>query len=766
MAIERPVEKQSRALTWALREGIVRSPVGVCLDRANTFTRVFRETEGEPWVVRKALALKRHLENVPLFLRDGDLIAGSIAAEPGAMPVFPEFGIGENRIYTNEYPHRKGYLEGRVPQELYDYWDDINVQGRLQALHQESGRESPRIRDDWATCSSPAHLSPTYTELLTVGLNGMVKKVDGRLEACADTDGRDLLRAVRLSLEGVSAWAARYAEILESGAASEERRNVAAICRRVAHAPPSTFHEAAQLIWFVHQAIHIEGNGYSCTADRLDQLLYPYYQRDMEAGRLDDTLADRLCENIVLKMKDNTVWGPEHNLTQGLCLSGSDLDGNDQTNALSWRFLHACDLLQLPEPLVWLRWHPNLDRAFYEACLENLAGSTCFPLIMNDEAVVAGLVRVGVSRVDAQDYVPAGCNEIAVPGKLYFRSRAGCGYLPALQRAMNNGRMFNDPDDRPVGMPCDSNGHDTFEKLLDAVRSYIRSGVKGSYEHGLLLDQAHRVRGQMPLTSCFMSDCVEQATDMMTRTRYDIPAAGGGFMSNLVDCLAAIRKTVYRDRSCSLAELVCACRDNFEGHEILRARLRNAPKYGNDDEDVDDLVRVVCGMRDDAVEEFCIDKRSGRAFGSVHIIRNSHIFGGRHTPALPDGRLAGAPLANSIGPALGADHMGPTALLNSVAKVEMPTSFSLGYNLNIRLEPRLLLDSNNRKKAAAMLDAFFHNGGQEIQINSVDSETLKRARENPDDYRNLVVRVAGYSEFFVNLNADTQEELIARTEHS
>lgn len=297
----------------ALRRAVVDSPVGVALHRAQLFTKVFQENEGRPWTVRKAMALREYSHTVPLYRRDHDRLAGSISETPGAMPVFVESGIGENNIYTGERPDRKGYLQSRVPAEIRDYWKNRNLWGLYRT---EIRGEKPYARADdvpqelgYKFISNQGHLSPSYGELLRIGIGGVLGNVQERQQGETDAEKSTFLTAAEYALSGLSDWIGRYGDFLAAEASrsgdparAAELTEMARVAGRVAKQPPETFREALQLIWFVHQAIHIEGHGYSCTPDRIDQLLWPFCEADRKAGRIDDAGALRLIENFVLKM--------------------------------------------------------------------------------------------------------------------------------------------------------------------------------------------------------------------------------------------------------------------------------------------------------------------------------------------------------------------------------------------------------------------------------------------------------------------------------
>jgi len=722
--------------------------------------------------VSKARALREHLRTVTLFVRDHDLLAGSIAERPGAMPLNVELGIAECSIYVGENPERRGYLKGAVPPEIHEYWLDRNMWGRARALRRdETGVEQPWTPvAGYKQTTNQGHLSPSYRELLAVGIGGILDRIRDRMSAAADPESLAFLAAAEDAMCGLSEWAERYGGCLReaagraSGARARELARMGDNCAKVATLPPNTFHEAMQLVWLAQQAIHIEGHGYSCTPDRIDQILYPYYLADRKAGRLDDEEALALCANFILKQRDNTVWGVEHNLTQGLCLGGSTPAGEDLTNELSWMFITASGAMSVPEPLVWIRWHERMDPAFFDHCLKNLAGTTCFPLMMSDVAVPKMFMELGVSEEDAFEYVPVGCNEIGIPGKAYFNPNAGVGYLTALELAITGGRTYagtrTPGDDEPVVGPDAS-----FDDVVRIASYHMRRQVEGSYASGMKTLSMQMRWGHTPLTSCFFDGCIDRARDMVAATKYNILSCSGSSFANMVDCLAALREVVYEKRSATLGRVVEACRANFVGHEALRQELLDAPKHGNDEPVLRKLVTLVERMRDEPMKEICRDPRDGTRFGNTHVVRSGAVRRGKSVPATPDGRLAGQPLASSVASSYATERKGPTAVVNSILMLDPVKSWQSGYNVNMRFSQAALTDDENRGKVASLLNSYFRRGGQEMQINCVSSETLRAAQRNPDEYRDIVVRVAGFSAFFVDLQEDIQEEVISRTEH-
>jgi len=741
----------------ALRKAMMDSPLDVALHRARVFTKVFQQHEAEPWIVRKALALREYFETVPLYVRPHDRIAGSVSEKPGAMPLMVELGIAENNIYTSERPDRAGYLHGKVPEDIREYWANRNMWGlfRTKIIGMKPVKSHDELKQNpgYKFISNQGHLCPSYTELLRIGIGGLRKKVAARRQGETNADKLAFLTAAEHTLAGLSAWAQRYSQFVKDA-------EMARICAKIATEPPETFREALQLIWLAHQAIHIEGHGYSCTPDRLDQLLLPFYKAD----RLDDDEVIRLMENFVLKMFDNTFWGPEHHLTQGFVVGGSTPDGRDQTNQLSWLMLEAATNMALPEPLVWVRWHPKMDQRFFDFCLSRLTRTTCFPMFWNDKVVPEGLMALGVSREDAFNYVPVGCNELAIPGQCYYNPGANVNYLQAIEAVLTSGKGYkNQWKWHKVAPPVSE--LKTFDQFAAAVGAYMWRQVEQSYANEMKVLKAQMQWGVTPLTSCFFHGCIERARDMAQGTKYNILSCGGIGFANAVDCLAAVREVVYEKKQATLEEIARACAANFQGHERLRAKLKAAPKHGNDDPRIEDIITLVERLRDEPMKAVCRDPRDGTPFGNSHVVRSGAVKQGRVTPATPDGRLAGTPLASSVAASVGCERTGPTAVLNSICKLHPAKSWQCGYQVNIRFHAGMITDPAQRDKLRAMLNVYFQNGGQELQINVVDSATLRAAQKNPEQYRDLVVRVAGFSEFFVNLTPDMQEDIIARTEH-
>jgi formate C-acetyltransferase len=293
----------------------------------------------------------------------------------------------------------------------------------------------------------------------------------------------------------------------------------------------------------------------------------------------------------------------------------------------------------------------------------------------------------------------------------------------------------------------------------------MRSYIEKSYKHGLDMLMVNRRWKQVPLTSCFFDGCIERGSDLVERTKYNILSCGSGFFANMVDMLAAIREVIYEKKEATLKDIADACAANFEGYQSLHKKLKDAPKHGNDDERLVDIIKLIEDTQTEYVKEICRHPVDGTPYGITHITRSDAVIYGKVTPATPDGRLGWTPLASSVAASVGAERNGPTAVLKSMMSMNPQKGWQCGYNANIRFTREMLAREENRQKVRQMLNVFFDNNGQELQINCVDTAVLREAQKNPEQYIDLVVRVAGYCEFFTKLRPEAQEDIINRTEH-
>ncbi|MNI03268.1 4-hydroxyphenylacetate decarboxylase large subunit [compost metagenome] len=604
------------------------------------------------------------------------------------------------------------------------------------------------------------------------------------------------LKAIDLTLEALSAHILRFAELARSMAQaesrhwrSEELQAIAENCELIAHRPLQTFWQALQLCYFIQLTLQIESNGHSVSFGRLDQYLYPWYRRDVE---LEQTLprerAIEMLHSCWLKLLEiNKIRSGSHSkasagspLYQNVTIGGQQLvDGSprDAVNPLSYTILESCGRLRSTQPNLSVRYHAGMSSDFLDACVQVIRCGFGMPAFNNDEIVIPEFIKLGVEPQDAYDYAAIGCIETAVGGKWGYRctGMSFINFARVLLAALEQGR---DATSGKVFLPQElalSRGNFShFDQVLGAWDSQIRYYTRKSIEIECVVDSVLEENAHDILCSALVDDCIERGKSIKQGgAKYDWVSGLQVGIANLGNSLAAVRKLVFEQGAIGQQQLAAALANDFDGlsGEQLRQRLLNAaPKYGNDVDEVDQLlVRAYQSYIDELAQYH--NTRFGRGpIGGTYYAGTSSISAnvpfGAATLATPDGRKAHTPLAEGASPASGTDHLGPTAVFNSLSK--LPTAAILGgVLLNQKLNPATLEKPVDREKLMLMLRTFFETYlGWHVQYNIVSRETLLEAKQHPDQYRDLVVRVAGYSAFFTALSPDAQDDIIARTEHT
>ena len=760
MSAELPVSERIRQL----RTELLSTGSAVCFERAKIITRSYRETEGEHIAVRRARALAAVFSEMPIFIRDGELIVGQRSSRLGAMAVYPEY-------------HLHGLTREGTPSEVWDYWHGRTLGDDLRGAHPERLRlaESEGAAGGCTgTDSGYGHVIVDYEKALRRGFRAIIRQAELLLAETppADIEGRAFLESVVIAANGIICWAHRYAELAEAEAArqadplrADELRRIAGICRRVPAEPARDFHEALQSFWFVHLAMHIEQYGWSISAGRFDQYLHPYYRQDVDSGKLSREQAWELLLGLWVKFMENVGTRVRHTIFQNLTLGGHDEHGRDQSNELSHLCLDATVALQFNQPALSVRWHSNIDPEFWEHVHRTIARGLGMPALFNDEVIIAGLVSHGVSPSDAVGYGIVGCVEACVPGKQQGVTAGGhLNLAKALELALNDGRSML--TDRQIGLP--TGPCERFNSFGDLWRAYV-SQVE--YLAGLnmlasiLAGEAQKRRGHCPLMSSLLDDCLVRRRDLVFGgTRYNLPGVCIFGPTNVYDSMAAIRQLVFDEKRITWQQLHRALKEDFKGHEPLRQMLTNAaPRFGNDVKDVDDLANRVNAVH----AEFCwkhVDSRDGRFTCGAWPVEG-HVWSGRQTAATPDGRHTRSPLVDGVGACQGADRRGPTALLTSVARLNHKDHWTAGNTCNIKFTPAAIGRPEGVEHLKVLTSTFMKLGGMQLQINVVDAKTLRAAQADPASYADLIVRVAGFSAYFTQLTREVQDEILSRNTH-
>ncbi len=688
--------------------------------------------------------------------------------------------------------------------EICPWWRGQTVQDRCYGMFTDEQKEllaSGIIKAEGNMTSGDAHLAVNFPLLLEKGLDGLRAKVAERRARLLLTDQGDLhkeqfLKAIDITFSALSEHILRYAALASQMAQEESRPArrdellaIAANCEHIAHQPPASFWQALQLCYFVQLVLQIESNGHSVSFGRLDQYLYPWYRRDVELEQtLERERAIELLQSCWLKLLEvNKIRSGSHSkasagspLYQNVTIGGQRLlngEPVDAVNPLSWAVLESCGRLRSTQPNLSVRYHAGMSNEFLDACVQVIRCGFGMPAFNNDEIVIDEFIKLGVSREDAYDYAAIGCIETAVGGKWGYRC-TGMSFinfarvmLAALEggRDATTGKVF-----LPQEKALSAGNFSHFSEVMDAWDNQIRYYTRKSIEIECVVDTVLEENAHDILCSALVDDCIERGKSIKQGgAKYDWVSGLQVGIANLGNSLAAVRRLVFEQGVVTQPQLAQALNNDFEGltGEQLRQRLINsAPKYGNDDDDVDLLLARAYQTYIDELKHYH-NTRFGRGpIGGTYYAGTSSISAnvpfGAATMATPDGRKARTPLAEGASPASGTDRLGPTAVINSVGKLPVAKILG-GVLLNQKLNPSTLDNLRDRQKLMQMLRTFFEvHKGWHVQYNIVSRETLLDAKAHPDKYRDLVVRVAGYSAFFTALSPDAQDDIIARTEHT
>ena len=568
-------------------------------------------------------------------------------------------------------------------------------------------------------------------------------------------------------MKGFSVLLKRYADAARAkvAAASQEDRarfcDMAEVCSWIMTRPPRTFREALTLTWMVYVAFCLEGR-FAMAFGRMDQFLRPYYEADRRSGILTREEATELMACTLLKIGEWRVFCGGDDVSN-IAIGGVGRDGKDAVNELTYVILEAVRRCNIPGPNLSARVSRLNPPEFLTECLKVIGTGLGYPALMNDEVNVAALERQGYPIEECRDYCMVGCIENFLPGKQPPWSDGRFDNPRYIEAVLNHGvspltgeRFSYDSGPLENLRTMEDFMHAYEEQLAEAAREYV---ARTNCANTRLNPKAY----QSPFLSCFCDGCIERGRDINNGGAMLPSAHGAGCMGigTVVDALAAIEKVVYIDREATLEEVAEACRVNFEGRELLRARLLAAPKYGNNDELADKYARWFVEYLSGLFDQY--RTYDGGRFYIGIASNTSNIPAGRECGATPDGRLAREPLSDAASPTYGRDHNGPLATVMSVSKPDY-TLVGLGTVLNQKYSPAMFATPERLERLAAIIRTYFERGGQEMQINSVSRDVLSDAIEHPEKYGSLVVRVSGFSAYYVALEKAVQEDILARTE--
>lgn len=791
-----------------LRDELLDGIPEICPERAVIFTESMRKSEGQPIVKRRAEAFYDVLDKMSLFTRDGDLLVGNQARSLRAAPVFPEYSVewivkefeGDPYHFAERPTDKFQYTDETKQQilEVIDYWRGKTLFHNFRKLLPDEVNQAwdlGIIDCTWVSAAGLGNIVPDYEKLLKNGLEANIKRAK-EIMASLDLAEPDqikkywFLEAVVKTNEAVINFAHRFAAKLDKMAEQEqdakrkqELLTMAANCRRVPEKPATSFWEALQFVWFIHLAIQIETNGHAISLGRFDQFLWPYYQHDIANGIITKEQALELTEAFFIKCNEvnklrswnDTEYFPGYHMAENLAIGGQTSDGLDAANEFTYLVLDATENLRLPKPSVSIKWFEGTSDEFMDRALEVVQKHTGGqPAFYNDLGVMRMLKNMGIKNEDLYNWVPDGCIEASIPGKWDFAAKGPwLNVAKVFELTINNGK---DPKTGITFLPGDGD-LSTFADIHQLVRAFKKQlhyfmRLQVIAEH--INDEMHKLHDINAFRSSLIEDCIGRGLSLIEGG--SIYSADGGPTVGTItaaDSLAAIETAVFKEKWLKGEQLLHALQTDFQdqttsptGEEIRQMLLNRAPKFGNDDDRADKWAYELMDYIGSTYHRDFKNSRYGKGpIPGTYAFSQSSVTGnvpfGKFVGATPDGRLAGTPLNNGISPSNGAEQNGLTATINSVSK--MPSIwFQKGAIFNVRLTPDTLLTEQGRQRVLSLIKVLFRNYQYHIQFNVLGTETLREAQAHPEEYRDLMVRVAGYSAFYTPLSRELQEDIIKR----
>ncbi|MCP1102215.1 pyruvate formate-lyase/glycerol dehydratase family glycyl radical enzyme [Aequitasia blattaphilus] len=806
--------------------------------RALLITESYKETENEPIIIRRAKAYKHIVENIPITIRDLELIVGSSTLAPRGCQTYPEFSYEwlEAELDTVETrsadPFYIGEKTKKDLREIHPYWKGKTTSD-LATSYMEPETLLAIEHNIFTTgnyyYNGVGHICVKYDEVLAIGFSGIKERAKKELETLSPGDGdfqtkSRFLEAVMMSCDATIAYGRRYAELALSMSEKEndstrkmELLHIAENCSNVPENGARSFYEACQSVWFVQQLLQLESSGHSISPGRFDQYMYPYYEKDLKAGKITREFAQELMDCIWVKLNDlNKVRDAGsaegfagYSLFQNLIAGGQNEDGIDVTNDLSFMSIQASRHVFLPQPSLSVRVWNGSPHEFLVKAAELTRTGIGLPAYYNDEVIIPSLESRGLTLQEARNYCIIGCVEPQIMGKTEGWHDAAffnmCRPLELVfSRGVDKGVQIG-----PKTKAVEEMG--SFEEFYDAYKTQMNYMIELLVNADNAIDVAHAARCPLPFESSMVDDCIKRGKALQEGGAiYNFTGPQGFGIANMADSLFVIKKLVFEEKKISMKDLKEALITNFgkglapediadiasqvagemvtdkknlneteiaaiikgivetfesaevkeKGEKIL-ALIEEVPKFGNDIEEVDLFARDVAYTYTRPLEKYK-NPRGGIFQAGLYPV-SANVPLGAQTGATPDGRLAHTPVADGVSPRAGADENGPTAAANSVAKLDHYIA-SNGTLFNQKFHPSALSGERGLDNFVGLIRSFFDQKGSHMQFNVVDRNTLLDAQKNPDQYKHLVVRVAGYSALFTTLSKSLQDDIIKRTE--
>ncbi|CAM3201810.1 formate C-acetyltransferase [Streptobacillus felis] len=756
-----------------LKEDLFKNKREISIERALLYTESHKETEGMPEIIRRALATKNILEKMEISIRENEIIAGNRTIKPRSGIISPEmdpYWIDKEKDTIHNRPQDQFIFTENDKkifcEELYPYWAGKSLKDSLNGIVREEIQTAvnEKVFSLNQTDKGQGHIIPDFELVLNNGFEKLISEVEKKLEEKPDND---FLKASLITLKASISHIDRYVDLIDKLILEEKDENrrkelklMLEVSKNISRKPANNFIEALQLLWYTSIILQMESNASSISLGRFDQYLWKYYEKDIAEGKDPEFLKEYL-EAFYIKTNDVVLLRSESSAKffagfpsgYTALLGGLNIYGQSAVNELSYVCLDAYQDIRLPQPNFGVRVNDVEPRRFIKKTCETIALGTGIPQLFNDDVIIPSFLSRGVSLEDARDYSVVGCVELSLPGKLYgLHDIAMLNIMKIMEKVLYSFR------DREVN----------FDIILEEIKNKIAYYVSLMAEGSNLVDLGHRKYAPVPLLSTLMDNCIENAKDITEGgAKYNFSGVQGIGLPNLSDSLMALKTFVFDENKYTFNEVLDAMINNFEGEYYQDMRynfINNANKFGNDIDDVDqisaDILRFYCKE----VEKYTNPRGGIFTPGSYTV--SAHIPLGEVVGATPDGRYKGEQLADGgLSPMFGRDIFGPTAVLKSLSKLDN-VLLTNGSLLNVKFSPSALKDEKGINNFVNFIYAYMKLKLTHIQFNVVGVETLKEAQKNPEKYSNLVVRVAGYSAFFSELNKKIQDDIIHRTEHN
>ena len=772
-----------------IRDRIRNTTPTICLDRARIATKFYQTPSVEPYVRRRAELFKLVMETREIYIEEDSLLAGSIASRTHAVPVFPEMMTwlpeAVETFDTRQFDPFQ-YMPGEKDElrEIANTWKGHTFGDYTDAIMTEEEHELVKIgifTRGIQQCSTMCH-APDYANLVKRGYRYYIDQCKEQIAKLNDemtienTDQRIKWEAMITAMEAVITLAHRYADLAEQKAAecqdAEQKKmyeTIAENCRVVPENPPQTFLQAAQLVLLTHDALMDENMGYIHALGRFDQYMYDFYKKDLANGVSEQEICDIIHE---FKLRIEEMWYLRDEFESGaypgcalyiqMTIGGQKTDGTDACNELTRLILHGMEDLQTKEPPVSFRYHDNVDEETFRLAIKVALTGGSHPAFFNDNNAIPALMKLGFTLEQARDWCLLGCTEPIVPGISDYQSMLGFfNTIKVFEIALYGGK---DPvTGKQVGPQTgDVRTFTSIEQLKEAYLAQLAYFIKRFVYKFNRVVSVHAYTMPTLIASAFTQGCIEKGKllqDKGADYRWDAMAITG--LANIADSFAAIDECVFNKHYLTMSELMDLLETDFAGKEDMRQMLiQRAPKYGNDIPAADKYAKFAAESADAEIKKYR-DGRDG-SFVSVCATQSYNVQLGKNITATPDGRHAFTPLADNASPMIGCDTCGPTAVVKSLDSIDQG-AFQAGMLLNQRFDPQIVKGEKGIDILETVLKAHFSMKGSHMQINVVDNETLRDAQKHPEKYRNMLVRVAGYSAFFVDLEENIQENIIERT---